>query len=478
MRIAVTGASGFVGQNLIHYLLEHTDHEIVGLSRTPMKSKNPRLTAKVCDLYSLLEVEVALVGCDVAIYLVHSMSPSSRLSQGNFRDFDFLLADNFAKAAAKRELQQIVYVGGLIPDGNDLSEHLESRLEVEKTLENCGVPLTTFRCGLVLGPEGSSFRIVEKLTQRLPIIAVPRWTQTKTQAVSIRDLVKTITLSIEHPKDACGSFDLAAPEILSYSEIIRRVSIATPGSNRFVVVPFIPVWLSKIWVTAVSGTSKKLVYPLVDSLIHPMLAKKERELPDVIRPDYESTDSAIAWSLDRNNTPPNHFFRLKKRQIVADSLVQSVQRLPVPKGWFMSKVADEYMNWLPSLLAPFVTVRRSGDFLAFFTLGFSKPLLELHFSKERTFETRELFYIVGGLLAKRHLKARLEFRESPNKPFFIAAIHSFKPSLPWYVYIYTQALLHKFVMWRFGKHLSKLDSDDSMESINAPQNQTFTKPPT
>lgn len=36
---------------------------------------------------------------DIAIHLVHSIIPSSKLTQAIFKDIDEILADNFAKAS-------------------------------------------------------------------------------------------------------------------------------------------------------------------------------------------------------------------------------------------------------------------------------------------------------------------------------------------------------------------------------------------
>ena len=39
----------------------------------------------------------------------------------------------------------------------------------------------------------------------------------------------------------------------------------------------------------------------------------------------------------------------------------------------------------------------------------------------------------------------------------IAAIHDYKPKLPWYFYVLTQARVHLWVMKAFGRHLAKVD---------------------
>ena len=176
-RVLVAGATGFIGSSLIRGLLDKTDHHIVGLSRRSGTSDNPRLEMKACDLYSLPEVDQAMRNCDIAVYLVHSMAkPSSRLFQGNFHDFDFILADNFARAALRNKVKHIIYVSGIVPhDKSDLSPHLASRFEVEKALQAWGTPVSTLRCGLVIGPKGSSFQILERIIKRLPVMLLPAW---------------------------------------------------------------------------------------------------------------------------------------------------------------------------------------------------------------------------------------------------------------------------------------------------------------
>ena len=127
MKITVAGASGFVGRNLIDKLIEVYD--VNGLSRTK-KEPSPNLNWVQTDLFSYTCTQKALEGTDIAIYLVHSMLPSSRLFQGSFQDTDLLLADNFAKACKRNGVKQVIYLGGLVPESGE-SKHLVSRKEVE-----------------------------------------------------------------------------------------------------------------------------------------------------------------------------------------------------------------------------------------------------------------------------------------------------------------------------------------------------------
>jgi len=452
MKIVVSGSTGFIGSHLVNYLLKHTNHDLVGLSRSECQSSSDRLEYKTCDLYSLLDAENSLVGCDVAIYLVHSMNQGVRLSQGSFEDFDFILADNFAKACERNNVKRIIYVSGIVPLEKVTSAHLKSRLEVEKTLLKHKTPLTAFRTGIVMGPEGSSFDIVRKIINRLFFIVLPNWTLNKIQVLSIQDLNHAILIETKNDKLEDGSFDLAHPKVFRYAGLIKKISKLLNKKNVFFKFPYVPYFISKRWITLITGYSKYLVFPLVDSLKYSMVVDETRRWP--LKKDFKDLEESIKWSWNLDNAAKLPI--LKKEQPKKNSLVRSVQRLHKPNSWTMNEVALEYMRWLERFFKPFLKIDINGDNINFNTYLIKKPLLSLRFSRERTFETRRLFYIVGGILAKKRKNARLEFRESPDQEFFIAAIHSYHPSLPWYIYRYTQALVHAFVMKKFGQHLKSV----------------------
>ncbi|MNT28478.1 hypothetical protein D3C72_1641680 [compost metagenome] len=123
-------------------------------------------------------------------------------------------------------------------------------------------------------------------------------------------------------------------------------------------------------------------------------------------------------------------------------------------------MAQEYLRWLPTAFSH-VVVDSNKDTANFYVVHPRLTVLKLKLSLERSYTERPLFYIVGGLLAgsKNPTNARLEFRETLNKKYILAAIHDFSPGLPWYVYKYSQAMAHLFVMKRFAKHLAKLSQN-------------------
>ena len=77
-------------------------------------------------------------------------------------------------------------------------------------------------------------------------------------------------------------------------------------------------------------------------------------------------------------------------------------------------------------------------------------------SKEDEDLERVKFHIVGGLLTKTTDTGWLEFRKISGGHYTMASINNFIPSLPWYIYKFSQAQVHLNVMNEFTKYLNKL----------------------
>ena len=400
----------------------------------------------------MLDIEKTLNGAGVAVYLVHSMLPSARLTQGSFRDFDMILADNFARAAKLANVKHLIYLSGIIPPDAILSEHLQSRLEVENILKSSGIPTTSLRAGLIIGPGGSSFEMMFRLVQRLPVMVCPYWTSTLSYPVAIWDVVDIIKHFIERGPVASGScLDLCGPDPYSYEEMMKHLSDKLDRKHIFLPVPFVSPKLSKLWVRLITGAPKDLVYPLVDSLKTHMipLSPKPLEL-DFIKP--MSFSDAIDRSIHERKSlaPPSAY---KYHGSEKDISVRSVQRVTTLFRSDVKTIANIYFKWLSNFVRPIITVENEGFLYSIKLIYVKRPLLVFEYSSARSFEDRELFYIRSGLLVGKNTRARIEFRNIYQGLYKIIAIHDYNPSLPWYIYKYTQALLHLFVMRSFGNYL-------------------------
>ena len=455
--IAVAGATGFIGKWFIKNYKSR--FKIIGLSRN--KIENPETSEiewRQVDLYSISSTTNALKNVDVGIYLVHSMQPSTRMNQGTFEDTDILLADNFSRAANECQLKQIIYVGGILPkDSFKISKHLKSRYEVEKTLGSRSTPLTTIRAGIIIGPDGSSFRIIQKLVENLPIMACPEWTKSLNQPLDIRDALKVIDWCVLNEESYNKPIEIGGNEVISYMDLLKITAKKMNKKRLIFSFSLITIGLSKLWLSLITGTSKNLTSPLVESLKHTMTLNNENEFH--LNKNFIGLEKSIEYALKPTDSVPKNPIFTKK--FIEKNTVRSVQRIANPSKKTPQFFARIYPIWLTKQFASIVKANFDGKFVKFYLLGIL--LLELKVIKSRSDEKRQLFFITGGILVKRSDLGWLEFRSVLNNNYLVAAIHEYVPRLPWFIYKYTQAKVHLLVMKQFEKFLIKIPNKKSIK---------------
>lgn len=442
-KILLTGASGYIGSHLMNKLKDN--YEIIAISRNiENKSNEHNVTWKAADLFDLNEITEVMEDIDIAIYLVHSMMPSAKLTQASFEDMDALLADNFAKAASYNKVQHIVFMSGLIPNTNELSPHLRSRLECEQILGSYGVPVSTLRAGLIIGSKGSSYPILKKLVERLPGLLLPKWAYNTTLPVAIDDVIDGLYKIVERNPNENESIDIGGPSHMTYKDLFKQTAEVLDKRLPTIDLPIIPIWLSKYWVKLISGVPKEMVYPLMDSLIHDMIRNDENIVKDISigKIDYkESVRNAL-----EEETKTQKKGKSSRKGDIKD--VRAISRVVLPKDVNMIQLAESYANFLNRITLNVVNSDFNEDNFTISVPFLNKDLLLLSKDFKASNNERILYRIVGGdfALDSDGGNARLEFRRLPNSDACIIALQEYEPTLPWWVYKYTQAKVHKIVM--------------------------------
>jgi len=451
--LAIAGATGYIGRWFMDRFKHH--YHIIGLSRKEVV-ENPlkEIEWRQVELYSISSTTEALQGVDYAIYLVHSMNATTRLNQGSFEDTDLLLADNFARAATANAVEQIIYLGGILPKGEPEEEwslHLKSRLEVEKTLSTGSAALTALRASIIVGPGGSSFDMIKNLVKKLPVMVCPKWTESNTQPISLRDTLTIIDSCLGNEAVYDKAIEIGNPEVMSYKEMLIRTS-KVMGKKRWIFsVPFFSPGLSKLWVGYFGESPSQLVSPLVESLKHTMTVSQELSFKQK-NISYQSYDEAVKIALQSKEEPVLPKFRSLKTQ---KNTVRSIQRMANLRGRSAFWAANRYKVWLPTFFKSIIKAKEDEKkVISFYLFSIKKPMLQLSWVKDRSDKKRQLFYITGGYLVSRANYGWLEFREVLDGKYIISAIHEFVPKIPWLIYVNTQARLHLWVMNRYAKYLN------------------------
>jgi uncharacterized protein YbjT (DUF2867 family) len=257
--VLVTGATGFIGRRLVPELVER-GMTVRAMTRRPEAYDGPGepVGADVNDADSLTD---ALKGVDVAIYLVHS------LDDPDFERKDAEAARTFGRAAAEAGVEQIVYMGGLGADNENLSPHLRSRREVEALLGEAGVPVTVLRAAIVVGAGGISWELTRQLVKNLPAMVVPRWVSTMTQPIAVDDVIRYLAGVIGKEEALDRVFEIGGADRLTYLEMLQ-VAAEVRGGHRvpIVQVPVLTPRLSSYWLALVTDVDTTTGRNLIDSM--------------------------------------------------------------------------------------------------------------------------------------------------------------------------------------------------------------------
>jgi uncharacterized protein YbjT (DUF2867 family) len=286
----VTGATGYIGGRLAPRLVAE-GHTVRCLVRTPAKMKDipwaqqDGVEIARGDVLDPEAMRAACEGADVLYYLVHS------LSESGFAEVDRRAALITAEAARDAGVERIVYLGGIHPDGVELSEHLSSRTEVGEIFLRSGVPTAVLQAAVILGSGSASFEMLRYLTERLPVMLTPSWVHHRVQPIAIRDVLHYLTRAVTLPSDVNRTFDIGGPDVLTYLQMMEGFAEVEGLPRRTMLpVPVLTPRLSSHWVNLVTPVPRSTAVPLIDSLVHEVVAA-EHDIDTYVDPPAEGLTS-------------------------------------------------------------------------------------------------------------------------------------------------------------------------------------------
>ncbi len=218
------------------------------------------------DLFDAASLEKALDGVEQAYYLVHSMTRAD-----DYADRDRIAARNFVHAG--RNLRHCVYLGGLVPQAPAISAHLQSRGETGAILR-AGLPTTEFRAGPIVGSGSASFEMVRYLAERLPFMVAPHWITNAVQPIAVRDVLAYLVHAREH--EPAGVVEIGGADVLSFAEMIERYAAVRGLTRKVFAVRGITPAMAALWIDKITPIPRRLAVPLMEGIIHPVLADTEK----------------------------------------------------------------------------------------------------------------------------------------------------------------------------------------------------------
>jgi uncharacterized protein YbjT (DUF2867 family) len=266
-RIAVFGASGFVGRRLIPQL-QAAGHEVVALTRQPDRYGGPA-EVRYADLDDPRSVARALDGVRAAYHLVHA------LGSDGYDERERLHAAFLADAAAAAGLNQIVFLSGLGRDGRRLSPHLRSRRDVERTLRQGPTPVTVLRAGILVGAGSAGWEILRQTVALLPVVVSDPRSRTKHQPIAADDAIGYLVDVLDHPACIGGTFEIGGADVLRYRDMVKRLAKLTGRWRPHLEVLWLPTALTGIAAGLLTSVDAGTARDLLGSMPHETVVRDD-----------------------------------------------------------------------------------------------------------------------------------------------------------------------------------------------------------
>jgi len=269
--VLVTGATGFIGKRLVRHLLAE-GYRVRCLVRRADAPLPDGVERAVGDFLEPTTLDATFNGIDTAYYLVHSMGGG----RAGFERRDREAAENFVAAGNRGRLRRAIYLGGLGETGDNLSEHLASRLEVASILRKGTFKTTALRAAIIVGAGGASFEMIRALVERLPVMITPRWVSTRCQPIAVGDVIRYLGGCLRDERTAGDTFDIGGPDVLTYREMMERFGRV---ENKFTMILSLPVLtpkLSSYWVGLVTPVRPSIAIPLIEGLRNEVVCRDTR----------------------------------------------------------------------------------------------------------------------------------------------------------------------------------------------------------
>ncbi len=485
MKILVTGATGYIGKRLIPFLLNQ-GHTVVCVVRDRLRAdksytEDDNVYVIEADFLKPETLENIPKGIDAAYYLIHSMSNSSK----NFESLEERCAKNFKNYIETTNVNQVIYLSG-ITNEDQLSKHLRSRKNVENILVSEHYALTIFKAGIIVGSGSSSFEIIRDLVEKLPFMIAPKWLNTKTQPLAVRDVLAFLSRAVGNEAVYNKSFDVFGPEIITYKDMLLQFAEVRGLKRSILTVPVMTPKLSSYWLYFVTSTSYKLATSLVDSMGIQIIGKSSdiNEILDVNPITYKEAVSLAFEKIEQNsivsswkdsmvssgrlgkqlhkyvNVPKFGCFKDYKERYVTDvdETLDKIWSIGGQNGWYYGTILWRIRGYIDKLFGG-IGLRRgrtspteldAGDALDFWRVIFADK------DKQKL-----LLYAEMRLPGE----AWLEFKIEDNK---LKQTATFRPRGLWgRLYWYSVLPFHGFI---FSGMINKLVEVESQKATLTPEN--------
>ncbi len=244
MKVFVTGASGFVGEEILQQL-QRAGHSIRILARNPQSAAIQKIASRFgaeVHLGNILDVTSLPDGLKGVDAIIHLVGIISEIGQNTFENVHTLGTENIITAARTAGVRRFIHMSALGTRPNAVSRYHRSKYAAEEFVEVSGLEYTIFRPSIIYGPHDHFVNLFEKISRFSPILPVMGSGKSKMQPVPVADVATCFVKALTEPRSVGAKFDLCGREALTFNRIIDTILQVTER-ERFEL--HISMWLAR-----------------------------------------------------------------------------------------------------------------------------------------------------------------------------------------------------------------------------------------
>ena len=236
--IAITGASGYIGVHLSHFLKDKKA-EFKGIIKNGTSIdditvlKKGSIPYELVDFFNEDSLYKALAGVDTIIHLIGSIYRPKNMSMENLHKD---ITATLMRAAKRRGVKKIIYVSALGSGTDAVSDYHKTKALAEEEIKRSNIPYVILRPSLIFGKlyGRRNSKLIARLAQsiqNLPFIPLIGSGKNKLQPLFIMDLVSCIEKSLS-PSIKNITIELGGPKVMTLEEIAKTIARSLGHENK------------------------------------------------------------------------------------------------------------------------------------------------------------------------------------------------------------------------------------------------------
>jgi len=216
LKVALTGANGFVGKN-IGKALAKKGISVVGIVRKGKESSINFVDVIISKDLSENYLVSKLYGCSV---LLHFIGKGKQTVDSDYQKVNVSLTKNAIKLCKKAKIKKIIYISGLGVSKDTTFGYFISKFQAEQEIINSGLDYTIFRASYIIGKDDPLSSLLFRQMKKGAIM-VPGSGRYRLQPIFVGDVAEVVFQSLTRKKFSNKIIDLVGPKTITFNDYVR-----------------------------------------------------------------------------------------------------------------------------------------------------------------------------------------------------------------------------------------------------------------